>query len=56
MCNRLTTCAVVLALGSVCFATTLRADEIGGFAKRIKETVNPHFDGDQFGDGSVTDQ
>lgn len=54
MCNRIATCAVVLALGPVLFATSLRADEIGGFAKRIKEMVNPHFDGDQFGDGSVS--
>jgi hypothetical protein len=50
--NRLTKVAVLLATGLVLLATTLRAEE-PSFAKRIKETVNPHFDGEQFGDGTI---
>jgi hypothetical protein len=50
--NRLTKVAVLLATGLVLLATTLRAEE-PNFAKRIKETVNPHFDGEQFGDGTI---
>jgi hypothetical protein len=53
--TRLTKFAFLLALGpSLLFASTLRADEIGSFAKRIKDTVNPHFEGDQFGAGSIS--
>ena len=50
--NRLTKVAVLLATGLVLLATTLRAEE-PSFAKRIKETVNPQFDGEQFGDGTI---
>jgi hypothetical protein len=50
--NRLTKVAVLLATGLVLIATTLRAEE-PNFAKRIKETVNPQFDGEQFGDGTI---
>jgi hypothetical protein len=50
--NRLTKLSVLLATGLVLIASTLRAEE-PDFAKRIKETVNPHFEGDQFGDGTI---
>ena len=52
MTNRLTKLSVVLAAGLVLIGSTLRAEE-PDFAKRIKETVNPHFEGDQFGDGTI---
>jgi hypothetical protein len=54
--HRPTRCAVLLALGLVCFATRSPADELGGFSKRIKQAVNPNFDGDQFADNSIVRQ
>jgi hypothetical protein len=50
--NRLTKIAVLLATGLVLNASTLRAEE-PDFAKQIKDTVNPHFEGEQFGDGTA---
>lgn len=50
--NRLTKVAVLLLTGLVLIATTLQAEE-PSFAKRIKETVNPQFEGEQFGDGTI---
>jgi hypothetical protein len=50
--NRLTKLAVVFTLGLLLTPTTARAEE-PSFAKRIKETVNTHFEGDQFGQGTI---
>ena len=56
MVHRSTRCAVLLAVGLVCFATRSPADELGGFSKRIKQAVNPNFDGDQFADNTIVRQ
>ena len=56
MVYRPTRCAVLLAAGLVCFATTSPADDAGGFSKRIKQAVNPNFDGEQFADSTILRQ
>jgi len=50
--HRPTKFAVLLVAGLMLLAATLRAEE-PSFAKRIKDTVNPHFEGEQFGDGTI---
>jgi len=54
--HRPTRCTVLLALGLVCFAANLLADESGGLSKRIKQAVNPNFDGEQFAANSIARQ
>lgn len=56
MIHRPTRCAVFIALGLACFAARSPADELGGFSKRIKQAVDPNFDGDQFADNTVVRQ
>jgi hypothetical protein len=51
--NRPRVFVVLLALSVVLMATGLRADEAVGFAKRIKDVVNPRFEGEQFAEGSI---
>ena len=48
--------AVVLipALIPALTPAALRADEAAAFARRIREAVNPQFEGEQFGDGTIT--
>jgi hypothetical protein len=43
-------------VGLVSLATRSPADESGGFAKRIKQTVNPNFDGEQFAANTIARQ
>jgi hypothetical protein len=53
---RSTRCAVFVALGLVCFATPLPADDGGSFSKRIKQAVDPNFDGEQVADNTISRQ
>ena len=60
MVHRSTRCAVLLAVlfgvGFACFAARLPADDARGFSKRIKQTVNPNFEGDQFAANTIARQ
>jgi hypothetical protein len=47
---------VLFLLGLVGFATRSPADELGGFSKRIKQAVDPNFDGEPFADNTVVRQ
>jgi hypothetical protein len=49
-------CAVMLAGGVALLVQTVRGDEALSFAGRIKKTVNPSFDGEQFAEGTIPRQ
>jgi hypothetical protein len=49
-------CAVLLVSGLTLLANPVRGDEALSFAGRIKKTVNPNFDGDQFAEGTILRQ